>query len=253
MKVGLVLSGGGVRGVAHLGVIKALEENDVTIDCISGSSAGAIVGALYAAGHDVLDILDIITQIKTFRLLQPAMSWKGILTMEVVEKFLEKYLPADDFDDLKIPLYVTATNLRTGKSESFNQGRLRRVICASSCIPVMFNPVVYNGELYIDGGILNNLPVDPIREQCDFIIGSHSNPVDDNFDPRNVRVVMERALMMAITQNVYQRKSSCDFFIEPKGLEPYKVMDLAKATEIYEIGYEYTKQQIEKENLLDHL
>jgi len=250
-KIGLVLSGGGARGVAHLGVIKALEEHDITFDFISGSSAGAIVGALYASGHSVDDILKIVSEIKAFKLMQPALSWKGILNMDVVEKFLENYLKEDNFQALNIPLWVTATNLRTGKFESFNKGNLRRVICASSCIPVMFNPVEVNGELYIDGGILNNLPVDPIRDQSDIIIASHCNPVDDNFEAKNVRFVMERALMMAITQNVYNRRGLCDYFIEPVGLEPFKVLDLNKSKKIFEIGYNHTVKQLETDKILD--
>lgn len=252
-KIGLVLSGGGVRGVAHLGIIKALEEHDIPFNCISGTSAGSIVGALYASGYSVDEIVSIIGEIKAFKLLQPALSWTGILNMEVVEKFLKQYIKKDAFEALLLPLYITATNLRTGKSEYFYEGRLLPAVCASSCIPVLFNPVSYNGELYIDGGILNNLPVDPIKEQCDFIIGCHCNPVDNNFTPKNARNVMERALMMAITQNAYQRKEACDVFIEPKGLEPYKVLDLNKASEIFEIGYNHAIKQIEEEKIADRI
>lgn len=252
-KIGLVLSGGGARGIAHLGIIKALEEHGVRFTQISGTSAGAIIGALYASGHDVDSIVKILGEIKSFKLFQPALSWKGILNMDVVERFLENYLPVDDFSSLNVPLTVTATNLRTGQSEHFSTGKLRAVICASSCIPVLFNPVSIDGELYIDGGILNNLPVEPIRKTSDVIIACHSNPVGANFEAKNAKAVMERALMMAITQNVYNRRDQCDIFIEPHGLEPFKVMDLGKSAEIFKIGYEYTKQKIETENLLEKL
>lgn len=252
-KIGLVLSGGGARGIAHLGIIKALEEHGIQFDEISGTSAGAIIGALYASGHSTTDILNILKELKSFRLFQPALSLKGLLNMEVVEKILEKYLPVDDFGSLKIPLTVTATNLRTGKSEHFKEGKLRTALCASSCIPVLFNPVKHNDEQYIDGGILNNLPVDPIRDSSDIIIACHSNPVGDNFEARNAKAVMERALMMAITQNVYNRRELCDIFIEPEGLEPFKVMDMRKASEIFEIGYNYTIRKIESENILGKL
>lgn len=253
MTVGLVLSGGGARGIAHLGIIKALEESRVKFDYISGTSAGAIIGSLYSSGMSPDDILDVITKIKAFQLLKPALSWNGILKMEVVDKFLQKYLPIDDFSALKIPMCIAATNLRTGASDIFQEGNLRSAICASSCIPVLFDPVEHNGDLYIDGGVLNNLPVNAIRNKCDIIIGCHTNPVDVNFKPKNARSVMERALMMAITKNAYQQKEDCDIFIEPKGLEPYKVMDLNKAQEIYEIGYNFTRKAIDHDNLLDKL
>lgn len=253
MKTGLVLSGGGARGIAHLGIIQALNEEGVKFDFISGTSAGAIIGALYSAGMSIEEILKVITDLKTFQLLKPAFTWNGILKMEVVDKFLQKYLPVDDFSSLKIPMYIAATNLRTGTSDIFYKGKLRSAICASSCIPVLFDPVEYNGELYIDGGVLNNLPVNAIRNKCDIIIGCHSNPVDVNFKPKNARFVMERALMMAITKNAYQQKEDCDIFIEPKGLEPFKVMDLNKAREIYEIGYNHTRKAIKNDNILDSL
>jgi len=249
MKTGLVLSGGGVRGVAHLGIIKALEEKEIKFDVISGTSAGSIVGALYSYGYSVDEILKVIVEIKAFKLLQPALSWTGLLNMEVVERFLMDYLPIDDFSSLKIPLYIAATNLNSGKTEYFHSGKLRAAICASSCIPVLFNPVKYNENLYIDGGILNNLPVEPVRDQCEVIIGCHSNPVDSDFQPKNAKGVMERALMMAITKNAHQNKSKCDIFIEPDKLAPFKVLDLNKANDIFLIGYEHASKQLEKEDL----
>lgn len=252
-KIGLVLSGGGIRGVAHLGAIKALEEHGVTFSVISGTSAGAIVGALYASGHSINEILKMVLGINTFKLMRPALSWKGILNMNAVEVFLEKYLPDDSFEKLDIPLYITATNLKTGKPESFHKGLLRKVICASSCIPVLFDPVEHEGKLYIDGGILNNLPVQPIKDQCDFIIGVHCNPIGNDYDAKNARGVMERALMLAITQNVYMERILCDLFIEPKGLEPFRVLDVNKAQEIYSIGYEQTIKQIETEGIVEKL
>ena len=246
MKVGLALSGGGARGIAHLGVIKALEEADIQIDMISGSSAGAIIGALYSYGYQVDRIIEIIRSLKAFRLLKPALSWTGLLNMDVIHKFMEAHITDDDFGALKKPLYIAATNVVTGKTEYFNEGKLISAICASSCIPVLFDPVLHNDTLYIDGGILNNLPVEPLENNCDIIIGSHCNPIDNDFNPRNARLVMERALMLAITCNVYSRRKACDFFIEPKGLEPFKVMDLSNVDAIFDIGYTQAKQQIDK-------
>ncbi|TRX59571.1 patatin-like phospholipase family protein [Fulvivirga sp. M361] len=251
--VGLVLSGGGVRGVAHLGVIKALEENDVHISAISGASAGAIIGTFYAAGFSVERILEIITEIKTARFLQLAMSWKGVLKMDAINKFISKHLKEDTFESLKIPLYAAATNIKTGKTTYFDKGPLVPAICASSCIPVLFDPVAFDGQLYVDGGILNNLPVEPIREKCALVIASHSNPVDSDYDAKNAKDVMERSLMMAITCNVYSRRHLCDYFIEPAGLEEYKVLDINKAEEIFKIGYQEAITYLEHSDLKDRL
>lgn len=253
MKVGLALSGGGIRGVAHLGVIKALEENGIGFSMISGTSAGSIAGALYCAGFSVDRILEIVLDIRTTRFIQLALSWKGVLKMDAIRKFLGQYLPDDSFDSLKIPLVIAATNIRSGRTEYFSDGPLIPAICASSCIPVLFDPVSFNGELYIDGGILNNLPVEPLEDKCDIIIASHSNPVDKNSDPKNARDVMERALMLAITCNAYSRKPLCDYFIEPWGLESFKVLDINKASRIFQIGYDETLRFLERSDLKEKL
>ena len=236
-KTGLVLSGGGARGIAHLGVIRAMEDRNIPIDMISGTSAGSIVGALYATGHSTDDILTMVKSVSTYQLLSPAYSLKGVLKIDVLQKFLKKYIARNSFESLHIPLVVAATNINSGKTDFFSEGELFTAICASSCIPVLFNPVEWQGATYIDGGILNNLPVEPLREQCDVVIGSHTNPISEDFTPKNARQVMERTLMMAIVCNVEVRRIACDYFIEPEGLGTYNVLDLRSADEIYEKGY----------------
>ena len=245
-KIGLALSGGGARGIAHLGLIKAMEERKIPIDVISGTSAGSIVGALYASGHSTEDILEMVKSVSTYQLLSPAYSLKGFLKIEVLRKFLNKYIEKDSFESLKIPLYVAATNINRGMTDYFSKGELFTAVCASSCIPVLFNPVEVKGYSYIDGGILNNLPVEPLRETCDILIGSHTNPINDGFTPKNARQVMERTLMMAIVCNVDVRKSRCDHYIEPPDLGGYNVLDLRSADEIFDKGYEAASAYLDK-------
>ena len=251
--IGLVLSGGGARGIAHLGVIKALEENNINIEVITGTSAGAIIGALYTQGMSANDILKVLIDIRPLKFIQPALNIKGLLKMEVIEKFLLQYIPVNDFSALKMPLYIAATNIRTGEIEYFHEGNLISAVCASSCIPVLFNPVNYNDQLYIDGGILNNLPVEAIRDKCHIVIGVHSNPIDRDFNFKNFSSGMERALMLAITKNVYQSAQKCDYLIEPHGLEPFKVLDLSKAKEIFNIGYQEGIRQIKELKILESI
>lgn len=236
-KIGLVLSGGGARGIAHLGVLQALEEFEIEIDAISGTSAGAIVGVLYAYGYKPKEILEMVKSISPYKLLSPAYSWKGALSIDVLVKFLQKYIETDDFSVLKIPVHVAVTNLIKGRSEFFSEGEMFIPVAASSCVPVLFNPVEWRGNTYVDGGILNNLPIEPLDPFYEIIIGSHTNPIVDNFTPKNARQVMERSLMMAITCNVESRIHRCTHLIEPEDLGNYKVMDLSVADKIYELGY----------------
>lgn len=245
---GLVLSGGGAKGIAHLGVIKALEEHDIRFDVISGTSAGAIVGALYASGYTTNDILNILLETKPFKLIQPALNTKGLLKMESIHKFLEKHLRHNDFKKLKIPLYVAATNIRTGSIEYFSEGELITAVCASSCIPVLFNPVEYRGEKYMDGGILNNLPVEAIRDKVDTVISVNTNPIDPDFEIKTVPGIMERALMLAISKNTYISAEKCDLIIEPARLSSFKALDISQVKEIFRIGYQEGMRQLQDIN-----
>ena len=244
MTIGLALSGGGARGVAHLGAIKALEEAGIKIDQISGTSAGAIIGGMYAYGLPVEEILQAFIGIKPFRFLQPALTVRGFLKIDVLYKYLSQYITENSFDHLQIPLAIASTNVRTGETEYFREGLLIEAMCASSCIPVLFDPYAFNNELYIDGGILNNLPAEALKGRCDYIIGSHSNVIDDDFQATNFSNVTERALMLAITRNVVLSKELCDLIIEPVDLKSFKVMDISKVKDIYGIGYQAAKEQI---------
>ena len=140
-KIGLVLSGGGARGVAHLGVLKTLEENDISIDVISGTSSGSIVGALYCHGYSPDEIFRIAQDANVFRHLRPALNFTGLIRIDGFSEILLKYLPHNSFDELRIPLSVATTNINDGVTTFFDSGELIKPILASSCIPVIFNPL----------------------------------------------------------------------------------------------------------------
>ncbi|MFZ6009977.1 MAG: patatin-like phospholipase family protein [Bacteroidota bacterium] len=242
MKTGLVLSGGGARGICHLGVIKALEEMGLTFQYMAGTSAGAITGSLYCYGYKPDEILDIIAGTSFFKSLRPAWTWTGLLTLDGLRALLLKYIPENDFNALKIPLTIAATEIQRGKPDYFTTGELVPAIMASSCVPAVFNPVQFNGGLYIDGGILDNLPVKAIRDKCEFIIGSHCNFITSEFDVKNIRSVIERSLLMAVSGNTTMSKSLCNILIEPPEVGKYSGFDLSKAREIFDIGYTFTKK-----------
>jgi len=116
MKIGLALSGGGIRSVAHLGMMQVLEEEGVQFDIVSGTSAGAIGGALFCSGYRPYEILEIIKSISLFKVIKPALSWKGLLKIDKATRELEKYIKEDSFQALNKPLIVSATNLLKGKN-----------------------------------------------------------------------------------------------------------------------------------------
>jgi NTE family protein len=242
MKTGLVLSGGGARGICHLGVLKALEESGVKIDYLSGTSAGAITGALYSYGYKPDEILNIVLTTSFFRSLRIAWTWKGLLSIDGLKDVLLKYIPIDSFDALKIPLVVAATDIKRGRVEYFSKGELIPALLSSSCVPAVFNPYRFNGLLYVDGGILDNLPVKAIQDKCDIIIGSHCNFINSEFDVKNIRSVIERSLLMAINGNTSVSKSLCQVLIEPPEVGRFSGFDLGKAKEIFDLAYLYTKE-----------
>jgi NTE family protein len=153
-----------------------------------------------------------------------------------------KLIPENQFDALKIPLTIAATNLNKGQAEYFTRGELIPVILASCCVPVIFAPVEFNGSLYVDGGITDNLPTKPIRDQCEILIGSHCNYVSNEFDVRNFRSVIERSLLMAIGGNTLVSKNLCDVLIEAPEMGNTSAFDLSDIKRLYTIGYEFTKR-----------
>jgi NTE family protein len=242
MRTGLVLSGGGARGVAHAGVMKALEELGLKFSCMAGTSAGSIVAALYAYGYKPDEVFDIIKQVSIFRSVRPAWTWAGLLTMDGLRELLLKYMPGNSFENLKIPLTIAATEIRKGETTYFRSGELIPAIMSSCSIPAIFNPIAFNGGLYVDGGLFDNLPAGSIRDRCDFLVGSHCNPITPDFDAKSMRTVIERSLLMVIGVNTIQSKKLCDVVIEPPDLHRFSSFEIAKAEEIFNIGYNFTKE-----------
>lgn len=246
MKIGMALSGGGARGFAHLGVLKALEEMGVVVSEVSGTSAGAIAGAFYCSGYKPDQILEIVTSTGFLKSVRPAWSWIGLLSLDGFKEVMHKYITEDSFESLKTPLTVAATEIKQGKITYFDSGELISRVIASSTIPALFNPMVLDGHVYVDGGIMDNLPVRPLVGKCDVIIGSHSNPVEQLFDIKSVKEVTERSLLIAINVTSSFSKSHCNIVIEPPDLGKFSTFDLSRGKEIFDIGYHYTKNNYKK-------
>ncbi len=240
--IGIALSGGGARGISHLGVLKALGENGIKPNVISGTSAGAIIGGFYSAGFTPDEILKIIIKTNMLSIFKPAFSWKGLLSMDSLEKILRNNLPPT-FEELDIPLIVSATDIEAGKITYFDRGELYKAILASSCLPVLFNPIEIDTVKYIDGGILNNLPVEPLQKKVETIISVGCNPIGTK-QINSFKDVMERSSLLAINENTERSKQLAHLFIEPEELIKFSGFDLSKAKEIFETGYHYTLQNI---------
>jgi len=253
MKIGIVLSGGGIRGIAHLGVLKALKDKGLKLSHITGTSAGAIAGALYANNVDPYEALHIFKKTQLLRLLKLALGRPGLLNLESTYSLFKEYLPHDTFEGLQIPLTITATNFFNGKLTYFNKGSLINKVLASSCIPGVFNPINIDGILYVDGGVLNNFPVETLVGNCDIIIGSSCNHLPNVKSVRNMKHVIERAATLSVNHDMEEKSKLLDVLIEPRGLGETGLFEISKAEQIYWIAYEETLKKIEESDALTQI
>lgn len=243
-RTGLILSGGGARGFAHLGVLQALNEADIFPDIISGTSAGALVGALYCDGHAPREIIKIMKLQSKLDYMRPILPRDGLLQISGVVKILENNLKAKTFEELKLPLIVCATDLNHGKSEYISNGELITAVIASSSIPVLFKPVIINKLYYVDGGVLDNLPIKPVQNKCDLLIGSFVNPVGYEESISGLITIAMRTFMLDQTKEMLEKKKYFDLLIAPPKLTKFGILEIEKADEIYEMGYKQTKERL---------
>jgi len=252
-KIGIVLSGGGIRGIAHLGVLKAFINAGITFSHISGTSAGSIAGAFYAAGIDPEEGLNIFIKTKLLRFIRPAVGSLGLINIEHTSNLLKEYFPDNKIENLKIPLTIAATNFSEGKLVYFTKGPLISAIQASSCIPGIFRPIMIDNQMYVDGGILNNFPVEPLLNNCDFIIGSSCNHLKPVQSITKITSLMARAGVMSINKDMEQKAAFCNVLVEPKGMGEISTFDMKKAETIYWLAYEETLKTIKNNEQLKDL
>ncbi|MFY8020491.1 MAG: patatin-like phospholipase family protein [Bacteroidia bacterium] len=243
--VGIVLSGGGVRGFAHLGALKALNERGIYPDVVSGVSAGAIIGALYADQYTPDEIFDLLYGLDVFKMLKIRRPRLGFLKPDGLKSTLSKFLRAKTFEELKLPLYVASTNLSKGQLEIFSSGNLVDAIMASTAFPMLIRPYEMNGCLYVDGGLMNNLPVQPLIGQTDKIIGVYVNPVKDQSGRFRIRNYADRIVHIGLRANILNSIEKCDLFIEPNGLLEYNLLKVSAAKNIFQVGYDYTSSMLD--------
>lgn len=240
-----VLSGGGARGFAHLGILKAFEKNNIFPEAIAATSSGSIVAACICDGYSSDETKDLFLSYN----ITLSMQWRGwrsgLLSLKKVEQFLQKTLRHKNFEELTIPLFVTATNFITGDQFVFDKGEIIPAIMAASSIPVLFHPVEINGIPYVDGRLSGNLPLEPLLNKYKRIIGVHVNPLS----PYNIKngfvTNLERVLHLAMRDGILKNKKHCDLFVEPEGLRKFGLFDFKHFEAIYNAGLEYTRYFLE--------
>lgn len=244
---GLVLSGGGARGFAHLGVLKALQEKGIQPNAISAVSAGAIIAVFVADGYSPDEVFEIFSKLHLYRAVSLREPKLGFLKATGIQKMMEKHLRHKNIEDLNMPVYISATNFIKSRTDYFSSGPIIQAVLASSAIPLIFKPYSINNELYIDGGLMNNLPVEPLVGNTDFIIGVNVNSFNEITQLLNIRGYIDRIIHLAIRANVKNNIDKCDWYIEPPNLMKYNLFRSASAKEIYQTGYDYTIKFLENQ------
>ena len=237
-RIGLALGGGGARGFAHIGVLRALEEMGIKPDVISGTSAGSIIAALYADGYTPQHIIRLFSELDVKELVDVTIPRNSLLKMDKFIHFIDKRLHSKRIEDLKIPTYIVATDFDNGKSVAFDKGDLAIRIAASCSIPIVFPPIAIDGIHYVDGGVMRNLPVTPIRDLCDVVIGINVSPMQHEQYENNLLSITNRAYNFLSCGNVFPDIALCDILIENEDISGYNVFDLDEQEKIEELGYQ---------------
>lgn len=248
VKVGLTLSGGGLKGIAHIGVIKALLENNIVPEIVSGTSAGSIVGTAYAAGYGPEEMEELISSTSLLKMFSGlGLPRAGFIKLDYLRERIRSIVPKDTFESLKMPFYVCTTNLNTGRASIFSSGTLSDKVMASCTVPWLFKPVEIDGETHIDGGITNNMPAAVIRDKCDILIGSNVKPklvVASNKDLQTFKGLAQRFVDLSLWMSTKPNMASLDIYIAPEKLVDLGFFEIRKIKYIIEIGYEDTMSKM---------
>lgn len=245
-KTGLVLSGGGTRGFAHLGAVAALFEKGIIPDVISGVSAGAIVGAFTAAGKKPVEILELFKKGRFFKYTKLQIPIDGLLKLSGLKEVVQKEIKTKNIEDLKIPFYVAVSNLNTGNIEYKNSGNVGEIVLASSSIPVLFAPVKIGEHFYVDGGVLDNIPIAPIKNDCERLIVCNISPLKPEAKTNNLVQIAIRTFYMNVNANIDKIRKNTTVYIEPEGIANYDILNLSHADEMFDLGYRAAKNALEK-------
>ena len=243
-KVGLCLSGGGTKGFSYLGAFKAFQEYGIEFDMVAGASAGSLFGAIYASKMDLSHIKNITKNMKNSAFRHSKLS---ILpsSMDKLHTLIEEVLPVKKIEELKMPYFAVAVDLKTGKEVHFNSGNLASVITGSCAIPGVFLPVKYRNMTLIDGGVKNNIPADVLKMNgCDFVVTIDCNcSRGGGTNSEKLFTQFSTSVGIMMVNNSKQGLELSDIIICPD-LKKYKSLNLEGKEEMIKEGYRATVEMM---------
>jgi NTE family protein len=249
-RIGLALSGGAARGITHVGVLRALEENAIPIDAIAGASAGALIGGAYAAGLSIAQLEAMARKFRWRHMSRFSFSRLGLQSNAPMEKFLHTHLPTTRFEQLRIPFAAMVTDLHTGTLVVMRDtGDLAFAIRASTCIPGLYVPARDgDGRQLVDGGLVANLPIRQTRQLgADIVIGVDLNADGATFfdKPRTVLGVMARTFVAVERVVSHQERAEAELIIVPM-IGHIRWDETRRAEDLLKIGYETALESIDQ-------
>lgn len=239
-RIGIAFSGGGARGFAHAGALKALEEMGIKPDVVAGVSAGSVIAVLYSAGINPSDMIDIFGDIKFSTCCELSLNGGGIFKIDRFLKFIASQTKAyRNIEDLPITTHICATDFDHGVPHDFTSGPIPERIGASCAIPIIFKPMRIDGVNYVDGGVLRNLPAWAIRSECTKLIGINCSPMGEDERYKNTLVdVAQHAYRLMAKNNVSTDVEMCDIVVETRDIAHYKVFNMKEIKKVYQSGYD---------------
>jgi len=241
--LGIALSGGTAKVIAHVGVLKAFEEEGLRPEVLAGTSGGSLVAVLYSSGRSVESIAELARELNWRRLARIHLPKLGLLSSERIGKFVEEVVGDLRFEDLQIPTYVVTTNLLTGEKTVFSRGPIAPVIRASCSIPQIFAPVEIDGGLYTDGGVIEYLPLNTLRDiGCQIRVGVHLGAyLDFSEPPQHILSMIMRVIGLVAVHNAQRSARLADVLIKPD-LRGFGGFDLTRADDLIEAGYDCARE-----------
>lgn len=237
-KVGIAFGGGGARGFAHLGVLKAFEENGIVFDEVAGTSVGSIVGSLYAFGLSSDEMFEAAKKLKASDIKTSKLFFRPSST-EGIENLVKSLIGDAHFEDMKKPLTVVAVDLKSAKEVHITHGSVVKAVAGSCAVPGFFEPVVFGDLNLVDGGLQNTIPADVLRKSgCKYVVGVDINPTRGNgTESTKTLDVLEASLRILMKANAVKGKIYSDVSIDVDTSE-FKSTSLEGADEMYKRGYE---------------
>ena len=244
--IGLALSGGAARGIAHIAVLEVLEQDGIPIEAIAGTSAGSVVGALYAAGMPLPEIKHTLLNAKWQNLLKLTIPKQGLISSEGIYRFMEEVLPVKRFSSLAIPFAAVATDLKTAEKVVITSGSLARAVQASCSLPIIFTPTELNRKVLVDGGVASQVPVRAAREDLGArrVVAVNVNYKAVEFDQYDnlIKIATHLSVLWA-SRNAREEEKLADVVIQVNAKD-IALYDLSKAKELLRRGRKAAEEKL---------